>query len=148
MVDNDKQSSIPLQSMQKPEDVDEFSPNDTLEIKSVRGLTSCEAVSSWLVAIQRKKADRVVILFRISFFVLSSAYTPCLTLFATHNIIIDAYHPTCAGCCGIWTGWNLPARLPPRLNLKRSTSPHGSVSLAVLLLCSLSRFFAENLENS
>ncbi|KAG7571118.1 hypothetical protein FFLO_00943 [Filobasidium floriforme] len=33
MVDNDKQSSIPLQSMQKPEDVDEFSPNDTLEIK-------------------------------------------------------------------------------------------------------------------
>jgi hypothetical protein len=37
MVDNDKQSSIPLQSMQKPEDVDEFSPNDTLEIKSVRG---------------------------------------------------------------------------------------------------------------
>lgn len=146
MVDNDKQSSIPLQSMQKPEDVDEFSPNDTLEIKSVERFL--QAARRLVRSLPGPKERRLIGL-TLSFVFLFTNHRRVRQINPTPLLAMPlrdhTSYSTCTGHCGLWTGWNLPARSPPRLNLKRSTSPHGSVSPAVLLLCPLPRFFAEDL---
>lgn len=103
MVDNDKQSSIPLQSMQRPEDVDDFSPNDTLEIKYV-------LYGSFATPRRDGRTKGLT--------------SSCVVFGLGLGVAVGV---GCRGWFGwgLMTGWNRPARSLPQLNPRRLISPHG-----------------------
>jgi hypothetical protein len=76
--------------MQKPEDVDEFSPNDTLEIKSVRGSYELRGGGGFVLCGSLRARDRRLIGMSSGFaslFTLFSAYSPNQFDFATRHTV-------------------------------------------------------------